>query len=407
MPARILESVAPARLGTGFRWLLASSWATNLGDGLAFVAGPLLVAARTEDPFLVSLTALVQWLPPFLLGLYAGALSDRHDRRRVVLVANAARVVVLAGLTAAIVSGNDAIGVVLGCLFLLGCAEVFVDNTSGTLLPMLVRRSDLGLANARLMFGHISLNQLVGPMVGAALFAIDPVLPFAVQAGLVLAGLLLFAPVRLPDFERSTTRHLLADVAEAFRWLLRHPAVRTLTLTILIFNVTYGAAWSVLVLYVTERLDLGSVGFGVVTAVIAAGGLVGTASYGRITRRVSLSRLMKIGLVLETGTHLALALTTSAPVALVVFFLFGAHAFIWGTTSTTVRQRAVPHHLQGRVGSAYVLAVFGGLAVGAGLGGVLAREWGVTAPFWYAFAGSALFVVLIWRQLAHIAHEDD
>lgn len=115
---------------------------------------------------------------------------------------------------------------------------------------------------------------------------------------------------------------------------------------------------------------------------------------------------MKIGLLLETFAHLALALTTSPAVALVIFFAFGAHAFVWGTTSVTVRQRAVPHELQGRITSAYVLAVFGGLAACAGLGGVLARQWGITAPFWWAFAGSAVFVVLIWGQLRHIAHED-
>jgi predicted MFS family arabinose efflux permease len=94
-------------------------------------------------------------------------------------------------------------------------------------------------------------------------------------------------------------------------------------------------------------------------------------------------------------------------VALVIFFGFGAHAFIWGTTSMTVRQRAVPSALQGRVGSVNMIGVYGGLVLGAGIGGVLAQHWGVTAPFWFAFGGSALFVVLIWRQLAHIAHDDD
>jgi predicted MFS family arabinose efflux permease len=121
---------------------------------------------------------------------------------------------------------------------------------------------------------------------------------------------------------------------------------------------------------------------------------------------VSLGNLMRIGLVIETLTHLALALTTSPAVALPVFFVFGAHAFVWGTTSITVRQRAVPQALQGRVGSVNMVGVYGGLVVGSGLGGVLAQRGGVTAPFWAAFAGSAVFVVLIWHSLRHIAHTD-
>ena len=72
-----------------------------------------------------------------------------------------------------------------------------------------------------------------------------------------------------------------------------HAAVRTLVLTIFIFNITFGAAWSVLVLYATEQLGLGEVGFGLVTTVGAVGGLAGTLSYGWITRRVSLGNLMR------------------------------------------------------------------------------------------------------------------
>ncbi len=70
----------------------------------------------------------------------------------------------------------------------------------------------------------------------------------------------------------------------------------------------------------------------------------------------------------------------------------------------TIRQRAVPDELQGRVNAAYLLGVFGGLVIGAALGGLLASIWGVTAPFWFAFAGSGLLLVLIWRTLEHISH---
>ena len=89
-----------------------------------------------------------------------------------------------------------------------------------------------------------------------------------------------------------------------------------------------------------------------------------------------------------------------------IFFVFGAHAFIWGTTSITVRQRAVPTHLQGRVNSVNTISVFGGLVVGSAIGGALATHYGVTAPFWFAFVGSAVFVVLLWRELTRIAHTD-
>ncbi|MFL6061759.1 MAG: MFS transporter [Marmoricola sp.] len=405
---RLVETLVPRRLGIPFRWLMTSSWATNLADGFSMAAGPLLVASQTHDPFLISLAALVQWLPPFVFGLPAGALSDRLDRRRLVLAVNAVRVVVLALLVTAIVAGAVSIVLVLAALFLLGSAEVFADNTSSTLLPMLVHRDDLTIGNARLGFGMITLNQLAGPPLGAAMFAAGAAWPFAGEAVLVLAGIALFSRIVLPEHGRTAEDegHLLADVAEGFRWVRHNPAVRTLVLTILSFNVTYGAAWSVLVLYAREQLGLGPVGFGLITTVIGLGGLLGTATYGWITRHVSLGDLMRIGLVYETLTHLGLALTTHAAVALPIFFGFGAHAFIWGTTSMTVRQRAVPAHLQVRVGSVNMIGMYGGLVAGAALGGLLARAGNVTTPFWFAFGGSAVLVVLIWGQLTHIAHQD-
>ena len=89
---------------------------------------------------------------------------------------------------------------------------------------------------------------------------------------------------------------------------------------------------------------------------------------------------MRIGLIIETLTHLALALTTVAVRSRwPIFFVFGAHAFVWGTTSMTVRQRAVPTELQGRVGSVNLVGVYGGLVIGAAIGGLLAQHWGVTA----------------------------
>jgi predicted MFS family arabinose efflux permease len=405
---KFTETVVPARLGTGFRWLLASSWTSNLGDGIAVAAGPLLVASLTGNAFLVSLAALLRWAPPLVFGLYAGVLSDRHDRRRIVMAADGLRALALVALIALMVIDRLTVAVALAALGLLTTAEVFADNAAATLTPMLVPRDDLAIGNARLQAGFLTLNQLVGPPIGAALFAAGLAWPFVAEAVLVGAGVLLVSRVVLPrdeTTEASPPAGVRHAVVEGLRWTARHPAVRTLSLTILIFNVTFGAAWSVLVLYTQQRLGLGAVGFGLLTTVGAVGGLVGTGMYGWLTRRVSLGNVMRAGLIIETLTHLALAVTTSAWVASAIFFVFGAHAFIWGTTSITVRQRAVPTELQGRVGSVNTISVFGGLVVGSVIGGVLATRIDVTAPFWFAFAGSAVFVALLWRSLTRIAHE--
>ena len=404
---RLGEAVAPRRLGRSFRWLLASSWTGNLGDGISLAAGPLLVASETHDPLLVALAAVLQRLPWLLFGLLAGVVADRVDRRRIMVAAHLFRAAIATLISAFIFTGHINITVILVALFALGTSEVLADTTAATLLPMIVERPELGLGNARLMAGIITVNQLAGPPIGAGLFALGRATPFLAEATCMVTAAALASRVALASqgvSERHAVRH---EIAEGFRWLWRHAAVRTLTLTIVAFNVTFGAAWSVLVLYALERLHAGKVGFGLLTTATAIGGLVGAAIYQRLAARVRLGNIMRVGLIIETLTHLSLALTRSTAVALAIMFVFGIHAQVWGVTATSVRQRAVPTRLQGRVSSVYLIAVQGGIVAGGALGGIIAERFGVTGPFWFAFIGSAAFLALIWRQLPNVAHADD
>jgi MFS family permease len=406
---RLVDAVAPPRLGSAFRWLLASSWASNLGDGIGLASGPLLVASETHDPFLVALAVVLQRLPWLVFGLVAGVVADRFDRRRVIIAVQVFRAATLVSLAATVAADRVSIAVVLVAMFLIGTAETFGDTTVTTILPMVVHRDDLPIGNARIMTGFVTLNQLVGPPVGAALFATGRVVPFIFEATLMVVSALLTARVTLPAHGRAAEARtrVRREIAEGFRFLRHDAAVRTLAITIVTFNVTFGAAWSVLVLYAKERLHTGDVGFGLLTTAGAVGGLLGTAVYGRLTARVSLGNLMRAGLIIETVTHLSLALTSTLPIALAIMVVFGAHAFVWGTTSTSIRQRVVPTELQGRVSSVYLIGVQGGIVVGSALGGVIAGAWGVTAPFWFAFVGSAILVALLWQQLTHVAHADE
>ena len=400
---RVLDTVAPPRMGSGFRWLLSSSWVSNLGDGIALAAGPLLVASQTGDPLLVALAGLLQRLPWLLFGLYAGVIADRHDRRLIVVAVNVARAVVLAVLALSIVTDVVGVGIVLAAMFLLGTAETFADITTGTLLPMLVDTRDLGVANARINVGLITLNQLVGPPLGAFLFAAGMVWPSIAQAITCAGGAVLMSRIAVAAVERTgEPSHIRAEIVEGVRWLWHHPPIRTLTLTVVFFNVTFGAAISVLVLYAERRLDAGPVAYGLLATASAVGGVIGSTAYGWLERNVGMANIMRAGLIIETLTHLTLATTQTLGVALAIFVVFGVHEAAWGTTVTTVRQRSVPTELQGRIGGVYMVGLQGGLVVGAAVGGVLAQIWGVTAPFWFAFVGSAVILVLIWRRLSLI-----
>lgn len=397
------DLIAPRRMGRDFRWLLASSWTSNVGDGVALAAAPLLIASMTSSPILVASGAILQFLPWLVFGLHAGAIADRFDRRRLVMFANAARAIVLAALCVFLITGTANIWIVLAVAFLYGTAEVFVDTAGSTLLPMIVKPADLGIGNARLQAGYLVANQFAGPPLGAFLFAAGSAWPFLVEVLCVtLAIVLVSRMTRTPVPPREEHAPVHTDIAQGLRWLWRNPPVRTLVVIILVFNVTWAAPWGVLVLYATEHLNMGAVGYGALTTASAAGGLLATASFGWLEKRVSFATLMRVCLSLEVLMHLAFALTTTGWVALVIMAGFGFYAFIWGTISTTVRQRLVPTELQGRIASVNMVGVFGGMVLGQALGGVIAQFWGLAAPWWFAFVGAAITLLLVWKPISHI-----
>ena len=405
---RLGEWVAPARLGSSFRWLLGSTWASNLGDGFSIAAGPLLIASLTRNPFLVSLAAFMQWLPVFIFGLYSGAIADRVDRHKLILSMNWVRALTLAILTTTLLLHLVTVPIVLIALFAIGTADTFSNNAYSAIVPLLVDKSELGLANSRINFGWNGLSQLAGPPIGAALFAIGMAWPFAAETICAVAAVIMFTRVVVPPTpsQDGEPQHIWHDIRDGLVWTRHSPAMLALVIQILTFNITYGASWAVLVLFSQERLGMGNIGFGLLSAAAAVGALLGNATYPWVERHVSLANIMRYGLVLETVTHLVFALTTSPIIAMIIMFFFGIHEANWATTAMSVRQRAVPNELLGRVSGVYQVAMMGGLVIGSLIGGVLATHFGLLAPYWFGFFGCAIMLVAIWGRLGDIAHED-
>ena len=204
---------------------------------------------------------------------------------------------------------------------------------------------------------------------------------------------------------RTTWR---ADMAEGIRWLADHPPMRTLFITIVAFNVTFGAAWAVLVLYAQERLQMSDVGFGLLTTAMAIGGIIGTTMYGRLERRFSLADIMRVGLLIETGTHLVLALTTVPAVALAdVRRVRRARVRVGHDVDR--RSASAPSPTSSWAGSP-ASTTWGSWRAswsGTPIGGWLAQQYGITAPFWFGFVGSAILVTVLWRQFDNIVHAGD
>ncbi|TQM14147.1 MFS transporter [Pseudonocardia kunmingensis] len=387
-------------LGSAFGRLWAAAAVSNVGDGVALAAGPLLLASLTSDPALVAGAMFVQQLPWLLFALPAGVYVDRLDRRRVIVLVNLVRAAVIGGLAVAVATGSATVALVYGALFVVGAMETLADNASTALLPAVVPAAQLPRANARLMGVQLVGNHLVAPPLGAALFVLAAAWPFGLNAVTFLVAALLLATLRgrFRPVSDQPHRPVRQDIATGMRALLGHPVLRMLAVCLCLMNVTLVGAFAILVLYARERLGLDEIGFGLLLAASAVGGIAGTLAAARLQERFGTALLLRAGLVIETCTHLSLALARVPWVAVATMVVFGAHASLWGILSVSWRQRVVPDALRGRVNSGYFLFSVGGAALGALGGGLVARGMGITAPFWIAFAGMVVLTALAWRR---------
>ena len=359
-----------------------------MGDGVTLVAGPLLAASLTRDPLLVGGLAFAQRVPWLLFPLISGALVDRLDRRRVMGYADAVRTALIGALGVAALLGWASMPLLYVVFFLMGTLETLFDNASQAIIPALVSRDRLERANSRLYAAEIVTNELAGSPLGGFLFGLAAAVPFLLDAGTYAAAAALILSLRgefrseRPEGTPPTT--LVAEIGEGLRWLWNHGLIRTLAIMLGVFNMTFAATEAILVLFAQDVLGLGSFGYGVLFTSTAVGGLIASLTADKIVAWLGPGRALQASVLISALVLSVVAFSDSAVVVWAVFLLVGITVVVWNVITVSFRQAVVPEDIFGRVNSVYRLLGWGGLSIGALLGGFLARGFGLTAPFWFA-----------------------
>lgn len=388
-----------------FRLLFSSAMATNLGDGLIAVAVPWLATMLTDDPLLIGLVAAARHLPWALFALPAGVLTDRHDHRRLILAADAARLVLslaLCGLALTAPPGTGPVLALAALAFLLGSAEVLRDNTAQTFLPDVVDKPQLERANGALWATERLAGQLAGPPLAGFLIGLTVALPFGVQSLLLLLALALIGAMRLPPLAHAGQHQpALAAIREGLAWLWANQTLRRLALVSGVFNFVGYGFFAVFVLYAQKVLGLDVVGYGIFLTLVACGGLAGSILGPMVATRIGPTASLLLGIAVFSASSASLAL--QAPIWVVAAFMVadGFTGMLWDITVVSYRQRHIPPPLLGRVNSAYRFIGTGPAALGAFAFGALVA-WAETPddripalllPYVVASAVTALLAV--------------
>ncbi|SDX06516.1 Predicted arabinose efflux permease, MFS family [Amycolatopsis xylanica] len=365
-----------------FRLLWAGETISLLGSNVAAVALPLVaVVTLHADTFTVGLLSAVAWLPWFLIGLPAGALVDRSRKRPIMLACNVISMVLFVSIPVAAWFGVLTVAQLLVVALLGGVTKVFFTTAYRAYVPLIVHDGQLLGANARLQ-GSESAVQVAGPGLGGALAqafgAAAGLLADAVSFG-VSALLLRFVKTE-EDRPKRSERRLRAEIADGVRFLARDPYLRRLAVFAAISNVALEGYQAIQIVFLSRDLGLSPGLVGLALAVSALGGVAGAGIAGRISARIGTARAF---LLAEAVAALLLLI---GPFGLVTFVIAGIAInmglLVSNILTVTFRQRYCPPELFGRITTSIATLSYGGIALGALLGGVLGEWLGVRPTMW-------------------------
>lgn len=418
------------RLGVKYWKLWTASVISNLGDGVSIVAYPWLASSITRNPLHIAAVAVVTRLPWLLFSLPAGVVTDRVDRRRLAAWMDVFRFVFTLGVAmvvlvyqgsltspeeiaagTALPPANAALLLVLIYLaaLLLGTAEVFRDNSAQTLLPAIVNKEDLEMANGRMWGAEMVMNSFIGPPLAGILIAVSFSLPFFVDAATFAAAAALvfliageFKPKNDVDDPSEVASSFWGDLKEGVRWLWNHPLFRPMAIALGVLNGTMMMTLATFVLFAQEILDLDATRFGLLTTGVAVGGVIGSFVAHRVAKALGQGGSLFASILVMAVSLVVSGLTSSFWVFWAMGMVSALAGTLWNVITVSLRQALIPDRILGRVNSVYRFIGWGIMPIGSALGGVVVaviepgwgREWALRAPF--LLAGVLTLVIFVY-----------
>lgn len=395
-------------LGPAYSRLWSAGALSSLGAGVYNAALPLLAATLTSEPALVAGVAIAVEVPWLVFGLLAGAIVDRVDTRRLVTAVGLLDCLLVAGVAAAVGFGRASLPLIYVVAFVCGTAATLSGTATSTMTPRLVAPAQLDLANGRLITASTAGAEMLGPPVAGYLFGLAAALPFAVHSGTaaVAAALVFSLPRMFAPAPVATRPRIWRDIVAGARWLVRHRTLRAVTGLSMVFALTDSAWFAIIVLYVTQVLDLPAAAYGLIIGIGAVGGPVGGLAAARLARTIRPVGRLLVTLLLSAGVAQAVLGLTAHPVLATASLTVSSFAFgVWNVVSTTLRQTLAPSEFLGRVNSADRTAILGASPLGALLGGLAAGAFGIRAPFLLGLPVIVVGALLGYRALRATAAE--
>ena len=383
----------PLWLNRDYMLLWSGQMVSNVGTQVSTLAFPLLILALTGSPAQAGFAGALRALPYVIFSLPAGALIDRWDRKRIMILCDSGRAISMASIPVALVFGHLTIVQLYLVSLIEGTLFVFFNIAEVACLPRVVPKEQLPAATAQNMATD-GITALLGPSLGGALYTVGRMLPFLADAVSYAVSVLSLFLIRT-KFQKervAARRKLWVEIREGLAWLWHHPLIRFIAILTGGYNFIL-AGYVLIIIVLAQQQHATSFTIGLIFAAGGISAVLGSIVAPALQRRLSFGQA-----IIGSSWLIALfmPLYSIAPNPLMLGIITAASFIVeplYNVVQLSYRSALIPDELQGRVNSVFRLIAFGGQPLGLALTGVLIQNIGVIQTVLICSAG--LFVLAI------------
>ena len=415
----------PKKLGASYWRLWTATAISNLGDGISGVAYPWVASAVTRSPLLIAAAGFASRLPWLIFTLHAGVITDRFDRRKLIVAMDSARGVLTLIVGAIVLLNRDSLPslnnltsltdletnwplyiTLVITAFLFGLSEVLRDNSAQTLMPSVVDKESLEKANGRMWSAESLTNSFIGPPLGSLIIGVAIFLPFFVDAVSFFVAVALISSIKgsfkpVHDAPREKL-NFKAEIKEGFAWLWAHNLLRPLAIILGCMNGLGTMVGATFILFAQEVLHTSVFEFALLGTAGAIGGIIGGIMAPKISAKLGSGPSLWFALAMGPIGDVVIGTANTWHIVWVLTIFGSLTAILWNTITVSLRQSIIPSHLLGRVNSVYRFFAWGSIPIGMFLGGgvvaianhFVSRETALRLPYLIgAVLGTLLFIL--------------
>lgn len=390
-------SYASVLFNKNFTFYLIGIAFSNIGSAFTTFVFPLMILKLTGSAFQVGIVSALSFIPYAILGLPAGALIDRLNKKTIMKCADIIRLISYLSIPVLSFYNMLSIFQIYVVAIISGIGLVFHSISEVSIIPSIVKEEDLASANSYI-YATQNVSEFLGPIIGGLLYTYMgySILIFIDSMTFLLSffSLILIKIETKSIFnqEKLSGKNFLSDVKVGFDYLLSNSTIRVMAVVVSLSNLIISPYYIYIVMFVKEDMNQSSQALGLVLGISSLGALIGSLSASFLLKLFNFGKLIVIILFLDTIFRLMLPFSTYIFILIPLLGLTYMTQSILNIAIITLRQKKCSEHMLGRVNSIFKTMVFAFRAIGLFLGGILLENKG---GFYALTISAVLFIPLV------------